>query len=155
MIVDVLAALFFGSLVGHGVHYALHQPWSGRAHKGHMEHHEVLYPPSKLVSATYRAPNFWNSGTFLFTPPLLGVMAVALLLGASVTFCITLVAWAFLNDMVHDAFHVNKPPLQRWKWYRTMRHRHFHHHREMQSNYGIVTNVWDRVFHSLRLNKSR
>jgi sterol desaturase/sphingolipid hydroxylase (fatty acid hydroxylase superfamily) len=134
------------SFFGYWVHRALHAPWSGVVHRGHMRHHLDLYPPGRLVSPRYDHARWWESGTFLFAPPLAIVVVAALLAGAPWYAAAAMLGFALLSDAVHDGFHLDRPGLQRFAAYRRLRGAHFAHHLNMRRNYGILTLVWDRLF---------
>lgn len=147
-------SLATASFFGHVVHWLLHQRWSGPAFRAHMEHHWALYPPSDLVSDTYRSPRWYNNGTFLFTPPfvvILGaVCGLALWLGAPlwslVTFGVVMLAFSLGNDAVHNTYHTRSRWLMRFGWYGRLRVLHYVHHHNMGKNLGIANFAWDRVF---------
>ena len=143
-----------GSFVGYFYHRLIHFKWTGPLHEGHMEHHLVMYPPSRLTSETYEIRKWYNSGPILFTPAalvLVGLAAVACwFLGISmwtfIAFGVGLIGFGFLNDYVHDSFHLREHWLQKFPYYRKLRRLHFKHHVDMAKNYGIVALQWDDVF---------
>lgn len=155
--VAILLSLVVASFFGHVTHWALHQTWAGAAHRGHMAHHLTHYPPGHLTSLQYRGAAWHQSGTFLFTPPL---VCVTVLLGAAMRLCglewsaigasaATVVVYALASDWFHDSFHLRRyarAPL----WYHNLAALHFQHHRDMRCNYGILTFMWDRVFTTWR-----
>lgn len=150
----IAAAVVLGSLVGYWIHRLLHEPWSGLFHRGHMEHHLELYPPERLTSETYEVKKWYHSGPVLFTPGALLLLgaggALTWLLGLSlwgyIAFGVGLVGFGFLNDYVHDAFHLRAHWLHRFRVFRRLRRSHFLHHFDMTKNYGIVALQWDSVF---------
>lgn len=152
--VSLVVSTFFGHLI----HWAIHQRWTGPAHKGHMEHHLELYPPGDLVSRSYRSSKWYHSGVFLFTPGFIALMAVfgfpAYLLGLPLwtvgVFGVVMLSFGLLNDYVHDNMHVWNHWLNRFAWFRRARVTHFVHHRNMKVNYGIFFFAWDKVFGSYR-----
>lgn len=154
----LFASLVIASLFGHLIHWVIHQRWSGPFHRSHMEHHLELYPPGDLLSETYRASKWYHSGTFLFTPPLVVILAVTgglswwagVPLWALVTFGTTLVGFGLLNDFVHDNSHVRGHWLNRFAWFRKARDIHFVHHRNMRKNFGIFYFGWDKLFGTYR-----
>lgn len=152
------ASLFLASLFGHGIHWALHRPWTGPAYRGHMEHHLSLYPPSDLTSQAYRSARWYHNGVFLYAPAFIVLLALAwglvtllaLPTWIVLTFGTTMLALGMANNWAHDSFHSHSSLFQRLGCYRLMRERHHVHHRNMRCNYGIVTSVWDRAFGTLR-----
>ena len=156
-------SLVVSSLIGQGIHWALHQAWTGRANRGHMQHHLELYPPEDLTSAKYRKANWQNTGTFLFAIPFLLIVAtmsgLAWLMGVSQWFVVFLALglgiFGLFNDAMHDSFHLKPCWLSRFAWYREMQRLHFTHHVNMQSNFGIVVFVWDKLFGTFSDEKSK
>jgi sterol desaturase/sphingolipid hydroxylase (fatty acid hydroxylase superfamily) len=150
----LVLSLVFASFFGHAVHWAIHQRWTGPIYRAHMDHHLKQYPPSDLLSEKYRYAAWHNSGTLLFTPPMVVIMVSMLgflwLLGATawimVTFALTMLTFALINDYVHDSTHIIDHPLTRFKWYMKLRTTHFQHHFNMKRNFGIVLFTWDRLF---------
>jgi sterol desaturase/sphingolipid hydroxylase (fatty acid hydroxylase superfamily) len=126
-----------------------------------MDHHLTQYPPGKLTSDRYRFPKWYNNGLLLFTPPLLVLMGSAALIVWSLHWpwwmlavlgtCVATLG--FLNDWVHDSFHVRRHPLMHLRTYQKLRRLHFIHHSNMDKNFGIVSFVWDRVFGTLVTEK--
>lgn len=150
----LIFSVVLGSFAGYWIHRALHQPWFGPFHSGHMEHHLELYPTTRLTSDKYEVKKWYHSGPVLFTPP----AVVILLVGAAVTWLLGISLWSFLafggglvgfgflNDWVHDSFHLREHPLHKFPYYRKLRRLHFLHHFDMEKNFGIVSLQWDEVF---------
>ena len=157
-IVALALSVLVGSFVGYFVHRALHEPWSGRLHRGHMEHHLEVYPVERLTSDTYDLKRWYHSGPVLFTPAAIALISLGALTcwlaGVSLVgfgaFAGGLIAFGFLNDYVHDTFHLRKHWLQRFSRYRRLRRLHFQHHADMTKNFGIVDASWDSVFKTKR-----
>lgn len=154
-ILVLAASLVLATFFGHIIHWSLHQRWTGPAHRGHMEHHLELYPPTSLVSNSYKAAKWHHRGPVLFTPAFLVILgatwgltsALSVPLWVTVTFGVTMLVFGLFNDFVHDSFHVENHILQRVvPDYDRMRERHFIHHCNMRRNFGIVSFVWDIVF---------
>jgi sterol desaturase/sphingolipid hydroxylase (fatty acid hydroxylase superfamily) len=160
-IVTLLVSLVLASFFGHWIHYALHQPWTGPAHRGHMEHHLSLYPPGKLTSDKYLSSKWYHNGPLLFTPPLVFLLLVfgGILwlchapLWMLLVFGVSLVGFGLVNDACHDSFHQRKHWLNRYTWYKRLRKLHFRHHRDMSCNFGIMSFAWDRVFGTARTSR--
>lgn len=154
----LLLSLVVASFFGHAVHWALHQKWSGFFNRGHMQHHNELYPPGKLVSDEYRQPKWHNNGLFLFTPPTLVILGAA---GGLLRLCgapwwalavlgTVIIGFAFANDYVHDSYHLRRHWLNEFRWYRSARILHFLHHSSTDKNFGIFFFGWDSVFKTFR-----
>jgi hypothetical protein len=157
----LFASIIVASFFGHLVHWSLHQAWTGPAHRGHMAHHTVHYPPGNMVSETYRTSHWSQSGTLLFTPPLLIILGA---LGGLMWWAgaplwavgvqgVAMVSFGLLNDFMHDSYHVRKHWLLRFRGYRHLRKMHFLHHHDMTINLGIVNHAWDRAFGTRRVGR--
>lgn len=153
-----LVSLVVASLFGYLVHRALHSPWLGPLYRSHMQHHLTMYPPGRLVSDEYRNVPWYNRGPVLFAFPMLMVLCafcgLMWLLGLSLVsmavFIVTVISFGFINDYVHDSFHLTRCWLQRFKSYLKLRNEHFVHHNDMTVNFSIVNMVWDKVFKTMK-----
>ena len=150
----VCIAFVCSSFFGYLVHKILHIRTFGALYKAHMEHHLIHYPPKDLTSEKYRKAKFFNSGTFLFTPPLLTILLIAnmvlIYLDFSpikvLAFSIAMIFYAVCSDLIHDSFHLKNCFLQRNSFYMKMRERHFTHHRNMKKNLAIISSEFDYLF---------
>jgi hypothetical protein len=154
----VALMMFVTMVFGHVLHWAIHQRWSGRLYRGHMTHHVKLYPPEDYMSDVYRDPGK-DSTVFPFL-----VLGSPLVLAPLALTFLSLVAWptalamvgaslliGFLNDYIHDSFHVRNHWLARvLPGYKRMNELHYVHHCYMQTNFGIFTFVCDRAFRTFR-----
>ena len=56
----------------------------------------------------------------------------------------------FLHDYLHDAFHIERHWLYRIpiikNWFASLVSLHYLHHVDMNSNFGIFSFFWDRMF---------
>lgn len=158
VVVALAVVLVLGTLVGHGVHWTLHQPWSGSLFRSHMTHHLRFYPPGDLRSDRYRSSGA-ASGWLTFTPivaaAMLGVGGGLLLAGIGISIVVPVLAlggvvgWA--HGFVHDAFHVRGHWLGRWlPGFARLQASHDVHHGRLNRNLGILTFAWDRVFGTYR-----
>ena len=152
----------FATLFGHVLHWMIHQPWTGRLYRAHRAHHFDLYPPSDYTSDKYRGAGT-DSTVFTFAllgAPLVLFPAAAGLLGWvpvswSIACVLTLLAVGFLNDYIHDSFHLNRHWLHGYDFYKRMDDLHYHHHVDTSKNFGIFLFVWDRVFGTFEADKSK
>ena len=155
---SILISYVLITLFGHVAHWALHQPWMGRFYKSHLIHHS-LYPASDFESQVYRDAGK-NSSAFIFFLlglPLLLIPVMLCILGfvtwvscAASIFVILL--FGFLNDFVHDSFHIKDHHAAKW-WprYTEIKKLHLVHHINVQKNFGIYTFFWDFLFKTLKL----
>ncbi len=147
-------SIVVGSFIGYFVHRAMHKQWTGPLYRGHMEHHLELYPKERLTSESYELKKWYHSGPVLFTPAAVALIVVSgivsLIADVSlidfVAFAGGLVTFGFLNDYVHDSFHLRRHWLQKLRYYRKLRRWHFQHHVDMTKSFGIVDMTWDHVF---------
>lgn len=151
----VIFAVFFviSSLIGQGVHWALHQQWMGRVYRSHDQHHR-LYPIHDLTSKRYRNARWQDSGTFLFAVPFVAIVLLLCLLGWLVSApgswiiaaVLGLGVFGIVTDIVHDHYHLDNSLLANFAWFKRCRELHFVHHLNSERNFGIVTLAWDRLF---------
>lgn len=154
----VCASLFFTSFFGYLVHRLLHVTWAGPLYRAHMNHHLIEYPPYRLVTSSYRRTKWYNSGTFLFTPPLVCLLVLigglltwaGVALWVTAVFAVIMISFAVSNDVIHDSFHIENCRLQRFGWWRRKQAQHFIHHRNMKRNYGIISFEFDRSFKTFK-----
>lgn len=161
----LLATLFITyiiiSLFGYVVHWSLHQPWTGRLHVSHMTHHQKLYPPTDFTSDAYRSAGqdsasrifLLASLPLILIPVMLciwGILPFYLMVGILVVEALV----GFLNDYLHDAFHINHHWLLRTPVlkdiFRIGIRLHYLHHVDMGTNYGIFAFHWDKLFGTFR-----
>lgn len=157
----IILSYLITTLFGHTVHWALHQPWSGKVNRAHMTHHIKLYPPSDYVSETYRdagkdsTPKFFAIAALplILTPIILWAMGL-LPLSLMITVIVVEGVMGFLHNYLHDAFHIKNHwlygmPLVR-KYFSRLVELHYQHHVNLKSNYGIFSFHWDRIFRTFR-----
>jgi sterol desaturase/sphingolipid hydroxylase (fatty acid hydroxylase superfamily) len=141
------------TLFGYVVHRSLHQSWTGKLNRAHMTHHLKLYPPSDFYSEKYRDPGGDNTvKIFAFAavpivafPIILGVLGI-LPLGLTIISVVEMLFIGWLHDYLHDSFHILEHPLLRFRLFRHWIDLHYLHHVKMQTNFGIFSFIWDRVF---------
>lgn len=159
VVLVVVGTFLVGTLIGHGVHWVMHQKWSGKLYTAHMNHHVKQYPPKNMFSiGKYRSSGL-DSGWLTFTPP---IALFALLLIGGLRLCgmswvyqaIVAVEFAvlgFLHGYVHDAIHVKGHWMERLPGFRMLRRAHTIHHLAVNRNLGIFWFGWDRVLGSYRI----
>jgi sterol desaturase/sphingolipid hydroxylase (fatty acid hydroxylase superfamily) len=156
-IVVLVATWFLVSLFGYVVHRSLHQSWSGTAYKRHMTHHQQCYPSTDYQSIEYRDPGKDSTVlTFAIASiPMLAIPFILHFLGIvgwvlTTTMVIEMLLFGLANDRVHDWFHLTEHPANRFKVFRRWNALHFQHHIEMDTNFGIFSFGWDKVFGSYK-----
>jgi sterol desaturase/sphingolipid hydroxylase (fatty acid hydroxylase superfamily) len=157
IIITIILGFFITTLFGHVVHYALHQPWSGKVHKAHLTHHLIKYPPHDFMSDEYRSagkdstPKFfvWAGLPLIITPIILWLCGIIPLV-IMITILGVEGIIGFLHSYLHDAFHIKNHWLYKvpilGKQFTKLVHLHYLHHvGKMNFNFGIFTFLWDRV----------
>lgn len=145
------------SLFGYLAHKSLHQTWAGRFSKSHMTHHNVLYPPDNYLSDSYRSAGgdstlftFMKISLPLIIIPIIAYFTGILSLLLTVIILIEMAVFAAINDYLHDSFHIRNHFLTRIPIIKAIFNRlvmlHLQHHLDMDTNYGIYSFIWDRVF---------
>ena len=146
---------FLGTFLGYVFHTMFHKPWSGRFYKAHMTHHEKLYPVNDFLSDEYRDPGKDNTVwlfLLMFSPlaPILFALVfysiIPLPMGIMALIEMILIGW--VNNNMHNGFHLRKSRWDKFKFYARLRKLHYQHHIDMNSNFGIYSYMWDRIFGS-------
>jgi len=149
----VIATYIVTTLFGYVVHRSLHQSWTGKLNHAHMTHHMKLYPPSDFYSEKYRDPGS-DSTVKIFAiaaipvvalPIILGILGI-LPLGLAILSVVEMLSIGWLHDYLHDAYHITNHPLTKFKLFKHWIDLHYLHHIKMQTNFGIFSFFWDRVF---------
>lgn len=149
----LILVFMFLTFMGFAIHWSFHQKWSGIFYRKHYNHHFLQYPADDLLSDTYRHSGKDNSvvlfgicfSPIVLTAVLLTIFGVIpMFLGVMILIEMGIIG--FLNDNLHDAFHLNKSFWMRFKYFERLRQLHFLHHYNTQSNFGIFSFVWDRFF---------
>ena len=145
------------TLFGYGVHYALHQPWSGRWHRKHLVHHTLLYDPLHYQSDSYRDAGA-NSTFWIFAAASIPMLAIPIVLWAvgwiggwiTMGLLVEMLLIGWLHDHIHDQFHLTRSWLGWLPIFRRWNELHYTHHTDMGSNLGIFWFGWDRLFRSFK-----
>lgn len=154
----IIITFFCLTLIGHLVHYSLHQKWMGQFHKSHMVHHLELYPSYDYFSDKYRSAG--KHSTFVFFLPLalifLGIPLTLYFLGIiplwfSVLLFLEILIVSYAHDYIHDAFHIRGHFLNKNQYFRELSFLHYVHHVDMSKNFGIYLFLWDRLFKSYQI----
>ncbi len=160
LLVTTIIVYFATTLFGYVVHWSLHQKWMGRIRKTHLTHHR-LYHGNDYVSSVYRDAGEDNT-VKLFILPSLVILAVPVVLYivGIVPLYIMIVALAemlalgYILNYLHDSFHIDNHFLPKNKYIRPlfvkMSQHHFMHHNKVTKNFGICTDMWDRLFGTLK-----
>ncbi len=147
-IIWFLASALVVDLAGYWLHRWAHRPGS-HLYRAHMTHHVVNYPPRRFFSKRYQSSN-GDSLVLYFAPWLIGYCVLALLLPCSVAIIAGAFAVAFLSSVVHDLTHLSNSIVWRWRVLKGIAVRHHTHHFKMGRNFGVLTDLWDRVFRTRR-----
>jgi sterol desaturase/sphingolipid hydroxylase (fatty acid hydroxylase superfamily) len=115
-------------------------------YRAHMTHHLINYPAKRFLSDNYHSSGS-DSLAIWFAP--FGVLyAVLVFLSPLPVLPILLggAAVALVNSVFHDLTHVSRSLAWRFRPFRRMGIWHRIHHSKMNSNYGILSPVWDWLF---------
>src|ERR1700722_13776261 len=138
LIIVVAIAFIISSIFGFGMHWAIHQRWSGKLYRSHMTHHLILYPPYDFQSDVYRdAGNDRSTKLFAIGAlPLILAPIIFYLLGW-ISIWLMIIALiiegliGFLHNYLHDAFHIHNHWLSKSfvkHWYNRLVALHYIHH---------------------------
>lgn len=157
ILLTIIISYIIASFAGHVIHWALHQTWSGFLNKAHMSHHLEMYPIQNFTSDVYRhagnnsTPKYFALAALpvILAPIILGILGILPLhLVLIVLFIEGLMG--FLNDHVHDSFHLNHHWMMRVPGLKLLHIKwtllHYIHHKDMTKNFGIFTFSWDKIF---------
>lgn len=145
----LIIGFILGELLGYWVHRLLHNPKAGILYKVHMVHHLELYPTNNMYSAIYRKPKLKYNTLLMFAPFfLLAALLLFVLLPLKLFLLLFIETFSlsYLNNWLHDSFHIKPIWLEKYRWYNKLRDIHFIHHQDMSKNMGIFTFFWDRIF---------
>ncbi|SRR5258708_11303261 len=155
MLIEIVAAIFtliLFTFLGYSFHWMFHQRWSGRFYTAHYNHHHIQYPINNFSSDSYRYSGkdstVWLFG-LCFAPIIAGMIAitvlhvVSLFLGLSILVEMAFIGW--LNNSLHDNFHLTKSFWQRFWFFDKLVSRHKQHHINTNTNLGIFSFVWDKI----------
>jgi sterol desaturase/sphingolipid hydroxylase (fatty acid hydroxylase superfamily) len=154
-----LAVIIFGlmsmTFLGYFFHWIFHQKWSGRLNIAHKTHHNILYPPKDFVSDVYRNPKKDNTvylfglvfAPFILTAFFLTVFRI-IPLGIGLIILGEMAIVGTVNNFLHDAFHLKNSFWHKFWFFPRLKRLHYNHHVRQNTNFGIFSFVWDRVFHT-------
>lgn len=140
----VLGFFLFEAAI-YGSHRLMHCRWSGPFWHSHNKHHQ-LYNPKHPAGVTYRQ-NDWRSfmarsALYLF---FVGLIFVIFPLGFAIVLAVEVSVLAFVTDFIHDSTHLEYHWLERFGWYRRLKHEHWIHHANVKKNLGILSFFFDRL----------
>lgn len=155
----ILFTFVYGSLAGYFVHWLLHTDAFSKWSKSHNVHH-TLYTPDDFESDTYRDAKE-NDSVWVFVPIITGAIVIAcvplwFIFSEWWIFPIILAEGIFvgwLNDYIHDAFHVKNHWLNRFRWFWHLKDLHWIHHVYPKKNIGILWFIPDKMFKTYESGK--
>lgn len=144
--------MFLGYVFHRFFHFRMNG-FIGGFYRAHMRHHIAEYPPSNFYSDEYRYPGKDNT-TYLFAivfaPIVLFFLGLILFkcipiwVGAGIFLEMFIIGW--LNNSLHDSFHLRKTFCHRFSWFDKLIKLHYNHHLNMDTNFGIFSFMFDRLF---------
>ena len=159
MIAIILFVFAYGSLVGYFVHRLMHSKLFMGLAKIHKIHH-LLYTTNDFESETYRSAGK-DTSSFVFVP----IITIAIML-----LCIGMLifhSWwiypiilaegiivGYLNDRLHDYFHITNHWLNKYHWFRVIKQLHWNHHDNPEVNHGIIWFIPDKIFGTFKNENS-
>lgn len=157
ILLTALITFFVSSLFGYVLHRVLHQNWAGHLYQKHMVHHKKLYPSTDFASDKYRSAGkdntvivFWIISSPLIIAPIIMWLVGCMPLLMAFTVLIVEGIVAFINNYLHDSFHIKDHWLYRVPLFsnifRYWVYLHRLHHIKMNTNFGIFSFIFDRLF---------
>jgi sterol desaturase/sphingolipid hydroxylase (fatty acid hydroxylase superfamily) len=153
IIVILISAWIIMILLGHLAHMAFHQKWAGIFHQAHLNHHNIQYPPSDMLSEKYRNAGTDNTTIYfaiIFSPLIIGNILltifgiVPIIIGVGIF--LEMLTVSLLNIFIHDALHITNGFWHRFKFFKNLQKLHFVHHIDQTKNFGIFNFFWDKAF---------
>ena len=136
-----LFSLFFETFL----HQASHYKESGKLYQWHKLHHKD-YPAKMLESEVFMCTTGWLNNMFGFY--ILLSQGFIYLVSSSRVFTIFYIqttGYAFCVEYIHQQYHLKNSWCLRYKWFRRLKHNHLLHHIKHHTNYGMFTNVVDKL----------
>lgn len=150
VLIVIFVALTF---LGYAFHWMFHQKWSKRFYRAHMNHHLKQYPVSNFYSDKYRDAGKDNTVVLfgLIFSPLVFLALILTVFGyinlfLGIAILLEMAVIGFLNNSLHDSFHLKKTFWHRFSFFDKLVKLHYNHHIKMKTNFGIFSFVWDRLF---------
>lgn len=144
----VILSFYTVSFIQSSLHFLLGHHRVGRSiFRDHVTCHHAHYHHRALTSNRYIQHE--KLVTPLFVIPALGLIGAAyvtLPFGIFVAHTVTVVLSFGLHIYLHTRYHLSNTWLLRFDWFRRYRALHFQHHKDMRTNFGIVSFLWDRLF---------
>lgn len=148
IVLTLIIGWFVGDFLGYVIHKFFHSPLSGRLYKSHMVHHLELYPTSDFFSRTYRSPG--KDSTVISFSLFIAAISILMffLLPAKIATILTIefIIIGLINNYIHDIIHIRPNRLTGAKWFERATKLHYRHHKQMDTNFGIFTFGWDKLF---------
>lgn len=148
----ILCSFIITTVIGHFVHIAGHQKWSGIFYKSHLDHHIVQYPFADFTSDKYRSSGKNNGAIYfplIFSPIMIAIAIIFWQLNFPIWTTIvvigTMIATGVLHVEIHDSFHLNKTVWGKLPFYQRWKNLHKVHHKNVQKNFGIFYFGIDRA----------
>lgn len=139
----------FVDFVGYWLHRWAHVRES-HMYRAHMTHHAVNYPPHRFFSSEYRSSG--GDGLARYFLPFGVAYAVLLALACPSPLAAILggLAVAGASSLLHDLTHIEGSIAWRIRPLKHLAEHHRTHHLKMGRNFGILCDVWDRLFRTHR-----
>ena len=147
ILATAVASHYLASFIQAVLHqFVGHHPRGRFFYRTHVRDHHGRYPGDATVSEKYSDEERDIAVFYLVPAVLLAVTAYLLLpLAIFVTHAASLAASYGAHVYVHVQYHLARPWLNRFAWFRRRRQLHFVHHREPTKNFAVIDFVWDRL----------
>ncbi len=122
------------------IHWLFHRRWLIKLYSNHLEHHSSNQEDRFLFSRI--------SIPFLVLIILFTIFGIYTTVNGTIILISTILCTG-LHDFMHYHFHKKNSYYNKYAWFQKLRRRHFDHHRNMNTNYGIIFFGWDKLFRTL------
>lgn len=161
ILITLISTFIVGSVIGYIIHRIMHSrlvrfKLIKKIARSHNMHH-ALYNPNDFESSSYRSSGKDDSA-FVFVPIItIGVLIYCLILWfVYQTWWLILIAIiegiivGYLNDKIHEWFHIENHYLNRFSWFKKLKELHWLHHKSPKTNFGIIWFGLDRLFFTFK-----
>ena len=127
------------------LHQASHYKESGKLYQWHKLHHKD-YPAKRLESDVFLYTTGWLNNMFGFYI-LLSQLFIYLVSSSRVftIFYIQSTGYALFVEHMHQQYHLKYSWWLRFEWFRRLKRNHLLHHIKHDKNYGMFTEVFDKI----------
>lgn len=152
----ILLSYLYVDLMGYLIHKLVHSNLIPSMKQAHKTHH-TLYTHKDFLDTTYRDAEGDNLLFYYMPFALLSILFAYLFMNivSFFVFLVILSLFGFGNDIIHTQIHLTNTRLIKYNWFRKLRFLHIQHHKHHDTNYGILSLLFDKVFGTFNNGKRK